>query len=142
MQSGPRRCCLALLSPGLKDEVNQWREIYREKEMGVCVGGCGLVCVGGEGVGGGQASIQSIQTINVVKWLTNKRKLPTRVTLYSHYVKLLLKMFNVRFLVCLFCWNVVFLAGTFLGVSLTCTDGQLTDELSIVSTSQHQLPFG
>ena len=67
--------------------------------MGVCVGGGGLVCVWGRG---GQASIQSIQTTNVVKWLTNKRKLPTRVTLYSYYVKLLLKMFNVRFLVCLF----------------------------------------
>ena len=55
MQSGPRRCCLALLSPGLKDKVNQWREIYREKEMGVCVGVCGLVgvCVWG---GGGGAS--------------------------------------------------------------------------------------
>ena len=109
--------------------------------MGVCVGVCGLVCVC-VGGGGGQASIQSIQTINVMKWLTNKRKLPTRIALYSYYVKLLLKMFNVRFLVCLFCWNVVFLAGTFLGVSLTCTDGQLTDEMSIVSTSQHQLPFG
>ena len=36
----------------------------------------------------------------------------------------------------------VFLAGTFLVVSLTCTDGQLTNEMSIVSTSQHQLPFG
>ena len=36
----------------------------------------------------------------------------------------------------------VFLAGTFLVVSLTCTDGQLTNEMSIVSTSQHQLPLG
>ena len=55
MQSGPRRCCLALLSPGLKDKVNQWREIYGEKEMCVCV--CVCVCVGvcvwGGVVGGG-----------------------------------------------------------------------------------------
>lgn len=27
-------------------------------------------------------------------------------------------------------------------VSFTCTDRQLTNEVSIVSTSQHQLPFG
>ena len=64
VQSGPRRCCLARLSPGLKDKVNQWREIYGEKEMCVCVCVCvcgwvgGWVggCVWGGGGGGGGVS--------------------------------------------------------------------------------------